>query len=88
MKFFYLSRQPFKGHYLSKILIAENDPLLYYDEAILEKAMDIYWKKHITNGKLLFVRNTVRYVFLASKIVGKLIDQKSKLRNMYTLYTL
>ena len=72
-------------HALNEMVISENGPLLHHAETILEGAMDKYWKEHTVNGKWHFLRNTedIRsYTGGASKVVGKLLDQKSKLSFM------
>ena len=81
-KHFDLSRQPDEEHALNEMVIAENGPLLHHADEILELAMDRYWRKNTVNGKWHFLRNTqdIRsYTGGASKVVGKLLDQKSKL---------
>ena len=81
-KHFSSSRQPSEEHALNEMVIAENGPLLHHADTILERAMDKYWKENSANGKWHFIRNTqdIRtYTGDSSKVVGKLLDQKSKL---------
>ena len=81
-KHFDRSRQPNEDHALDEMVIAENGLLLHQADDILELAMDKYWKENIHDGKWHFLRKTedIRsYTGGASKVVGKLLDQKSKL---------
>ena len=76
------SRQPSEDHALSEMVIAENGPLLHQAEGILENSMNCYWKENSTNGKWHFLRTSddIRgYTGGASKVIGKLMDRKSKL---------
>ena len=66
------------------MIIAENGPFLYEADGIIESAMET-WGEHITNGKWYFLRvtdNIRSYTGGASKVVGKLLDRKSKLSFM------
>ena len=83
-KHFHHSRQPNEEHALNEMIIAENGPFLHEAEGIIESAMDKYWGKH-TNGKWHFLRvsEDVRsYTGGASKVVGKLLERRSKLSFM------
>lgn len=79
------SRQPLEDNALNEMIIAENGPLLHHADIILEKSMDKYWDEHSTNGKWHFMRETAdirSYTGGASKVVGKLLEEKSKLSFM------
>ena len=79
------ARQPNEDSSLNEMIIAENGPLLQYADNILEKAMNQYWKENTATGKWHFIRNTeyIRtYTGGASKVLGKLLDKKSKLSFM------
>ena len=82
---FHHSRQPNEEHALNEMIIAENGPFLHQAEGILEAVMHSYWKEHTTTSKWHFLRFTddIRsYTGGASKVVGKLLDRKSKLSFM------
>jgi hypothetical protein len=84
-KHFHHSRQPSEEHALDEMIIAENGPFLHEAEGIIESSMDKYWGKHATTKKWHFLRVTedIRsYTGGGSKVVGKLLDRKSKLSFM------
>ena len=81
-KQFYSSRQPTEQHSLDEMIIAENGPLLHHADEMLERAMNQYWRVANRDGKWHFLRRTEdihSYTGNCSKVVGKLLDQKSKL---------
>ena len=64
------------------MVVAENGPLYHQAEGFLETSMNRYWKENSTNGKWHFLRTSddIRgYTGGASKVIGKLMDRKSKL---------
>ena len=64
------------------MIIAENGPLLHHADEMLERAMNQYWRVANRDGKWHFLRQTEdihSYTENCSKVVGKLLDQKSKL---------
>ena len=64
------------------MIIAENGSVLHHADEILERAMNQYWKVANNDGKWHFLSPTVdirSYTRNYSKVVGKLLDQKSKL---------
>ena len=78
------SRQMSEDHTLEEMLIAENGPLLYHAaDPILRRATDKYLKnKDIKLSKWHFVRKTNdirKYTGGSSKVIGKILDTKSKL---------
>ena len=77
------SRQPLEEHALNEMVIAENGPLLHHADRILERSMNEYWKVHNSvDGSWHFLRHShdIRsYTGNASKVVGKLLEEKSKL---------
>ena len=75
------SRELDEDHSLEEMLVAENGPLLQHADALLEKAMTNYWNKH-NDGKWHFIRRSedIRsYTGGSSKVIGKMLDEKSKL---------
>ena len=84
-KTFQLSKIAFWGSCSKEMIIAENGPLIYHADKILDRAMEKYCKEHIVNGKWRFLRNThdIRtYSGNSSKVVGKLAVQTSFYANM------
>ena len=85
-KNFDFSRQPTEQHSLDKMIIAENGPLLHHADEMLERAMNQYWRVANRDGKWHFLRRTEdihSYTENCSKVVGKLLERKSKLPFMY-----
>ena len=81
-KHFDCSRQPTEQHSLDEVIIAENRPLLHHADEILERAMNQYWRVAKCYGKWHFLyRNEDIHLYTGncSKVVGKLLDQMSKL---------
>ena len=79
------SRKPLEEHALNEMLIVENGLLLHHADRILEKSMDNYWKELNTNGTWNFLSHTAdirSYTGNPSKVVGKLLKEKSKLSFM------
>ena len=77
-KHFDSSRQPTEEHAVDEMIILENGPLLHQADNVIEKAMSKYWK----NGEWHFIRkheNVRSYTGGSSKVIGKLLEQKSKL---------
>ena len=77
-----------KDHALIEMVIAENGPLMHYAQTFLK-----YWEELTTSGKwhFTFIRNTEdisSYTDDAIKVVGNLMDQKSKLPCVQTLVLL
>ena len=76
------SRQPSEEHSLDEMIIVENGPLLHHADTIIDDAMIKYWREHNEKGEWHFLRRTddVRsYIGGSSKVVGKLLERKSKL---------
>ena len=82
-KHFDCSRQPTEQHSLDEVIIAENRTLLHHADEILERAMNQYWRVAERYGKWHFLCRTDddinSYTGNCSKVVGKLLDQMSKL---------
>ena len=82
-KHFDSSRQPTEQHSLDEMIIAaENRPLLHHADEILERVINQYWRVGNHDGKLHFLRRTENiysYTGNCSKVVGMLLDKKSKL---------
>ena len=75
------SRHSTKKHAREEMIIAENGPLLQRADQLLERAMTNYWRMN-GNGEWHFLRryDDIRtYSGGSSKVVGKLLEGKSKL---------
>ena len=70
-KYFDSSRQPTEQHSLDEMIIAENGTLPHHADEMLGRAMNQDWR--VAN------RETHSYTGNCCKVVGKLLDQKSKL---------
>ena len=71
-----------EDHALEKMTISENGPLLQHADSIIEAAMKQYWNKNSVDGKWHFIRRSecIRsYTGNASKVIGRMLDEKSKL---------
>ena len=81
-KQFYSSRQPTEQHSLDEMIVAENGPLLHHADEMIERAMNQYWRVANCGVKWHFLCQTEdihSYTRNCSKVVGKVLDQKSKL---------
>ena len=85
---FNTSRQMSEDHALEEMLIAKMG--LYFTMLIPFCVMDKYWKnKDIKHGKWHFVRKTNdirKYIGGSCKVIGKILDTKSKLPFMDQSY--
>ena len=76
------SRQLTEDHALEEMQIAENGPLLQHADSLLDRSMNNYWKSNNERGQWHFIRRTedIRsYTGGSSKVLGKMLDDKSKL---------
>ena len=81
-KHFDSSRQPTEQHSLDELINAENGPFLHHANEMLERQMNPYWRVANRDDKWHFLHRTEdihSYTGNCSKVVGKLLDQKSKL---------
>ena len=78
------SRQMTEEHSLEEMSIADNGPLLQHADPLLERAVNKYWKRNESNerGEWHFIRRSddIRsYTGGSSKVIGKMLKEKSKL---------
>ena len=79
------SRQLSEDHNLEAMQISENGLLLQHADVLLDRAMTEYWKDNNDRGQWHFIRRTedIRsYTGGSSKVLGKMLDEKSKLPSM------
>ena len=70
-----------EDHAREEMIISENGPVLQHADSIIEAAMGEYWKEKKVSG-WHFVRtseNIRSYTGNASKVIGRLLETKSKL---------
>ena len=68
----------------------ENGPLIHHADQILEKSLNEYWKNHNSiDGSWYFLHRSLdirSYRGNTSNVVGKLLEEKSKLPFMQFIY--
>ena len=70
-----------ESHALEEMIIAENGPVVQHADAIIEQEMNAYWRKK-TMSEWHFVQKSDSikcYTGDTSKVIGRLLDAKSKL---------